>query len=1017
MKQFYSFITSISFMAFLLLALAFSMAIATFVESSYGTTAARALIYNAIWFELLWALFALNLVDNIFRYKLYTKKRVTLGIFHFSFLAILAGALLTRHVSYEGTMQIRENSGSNKMISSDTYFYARYKGEEKQESVRFSELTPGQFSADFSQNSENIEVHSAGFISGAEKRAVPSSKGTPMIDFVFASREQHGMKSFIFTKGEVMEVSGITTGFEAGKETDIRFFTEDDSLYMSSDYVIKGGAMAGQEMAEYFPGDTISVHNMFLYSAGEFRFLVRNYYPSAEITAVKSSSDTGEDAVIMRIKQEQTVRTVPVFGSRGLIPDTFEVVLGNDTLQMAYGAKYIFLPFSLFLKDFHFERYPGSDSPSSFSSEVDIINSNDKQAEIISMNDPLLYKGYKFFQSSYDRDEKGTILQVNHDLWGTSVTYSGYLLLVAGIFLSLFNRNSYFGKLIKRLREPVVTVVSLIILTCGISLNISAQNSATAGIPVIDKKIVIKFSELWVQGIDGRMEPVSTLNGEIIRKISRKSSLYGKSPDEIVLGMLVYPEMWRTVPLIRVSDETLANRLGISGKYISFRQLFDENGNYRLARDVNDAYNQNPAFRSRLEKEYIYLDERVRIYFMVFQRSVFRLFPTQDRDDKWYSPGAAADEYSGGDSVFVRNSFDQLIRSVSRQNFEESEMILDAINNFQIRYGRNILPDPLKKRVEILYNKVNPFERIFPFYLLTGFLLLLVLFINIFRLKELPVFLKRIFLIIIFLIFIIHTAGLTARWYISGHAPWSNGYESMVYVAWAVMLAGLLFSRRSLMVPGTAAFLSGIALFVAHLNWMNPEITNLVPVLKSYWLMFHVSIITSSYGFLGLSAFLGILVMILIIIRNPGNRQRVNIYIGQLTTINEISAIAGLYCLTVGTFLGAVWANESWGRYWGWDPKETWSLITIVIYSFIVHMRLIPSLKGIFNYNLASIVGFGSVLMTYFGVNYYLAGLHSYGQGGTVSGLNPLVPVIAVLIAAIMTVAYFKDVGYQKSIK
>jgi len=297
---------------------------------------------------------------------------------------------------------------------------------------------------------------------------------------------------------------------------------------------------------------------------------------------------------------------------------------------------------------------------------------------------------------------------------------------------------------------------------------------------------------------------------------------------------------------------------------------------------------------------------------------------------------------------------------------------------------------------------------------MSGFLLLFSLFINIFRLKQLAGWLKKLFYSVIGVLFLIHTAGLVARWYISGHAPWSNGYESMVYVAWAAMLAGLIFGKKYPMVIGTSAFLSGISLFVAHLSWMNPEITNLVPVLKSYWLTFHVSVITSSYGFLGLSAFLGILAMILIIIRNDTNKNTVNIFITQITTINEISLITGLYCLTIGTFLGAVWANESWGRYWGWDPKETWSLITIVIYSFISHMRLIPSLKGLYNYNLASVAGFGSILMTYFGVNYYLTGLHSYGRG-TASGISPVFLITLLFLAGLLFWAYLKDIRYQKN--
>jgi cytochrome c-type biogenesis protein CcsB len=193
---------------------------------------------------------------------------------------------------------------------------------------------------------------------------------------------------------------------------------------------------------------------------------------------------------------------------------------------------------------------------------------------------------------------------------------------------------------------------------------------------------------------------------------------------------------------------------------------------------------------------------------------------------------------------------------------------------------------------------------------------------------------------------------------------------------------------------------------------MNPEITNLVPVLKSYWLTIHVSVITSSYGFIGLSAFLGVLVLILVIVRRPSNESKVNVIMGQLTTINEMSAIAGLYFLTIGTFFGAVWANESWGRYWGWDPKETWSLITILIYSFIVHMRLIPRLRGTVNYNIASVLGFGSVLMTYFGVNYYLTGLHSYGQGSA-GKVSPLLPVLFAILAGIMIWAYYRDSEYE----
>jgi cytochrome c-type biogenesis protein CcsB len=466
------------------------------------------------------------------------------------------------------------------------------------------------------------------------------------------------------------------------------------------------------------------------------------------------------------------------------------------------------------------------------------------------------------------------------------------------------------------------------------------------------------------------------------------------------------------MPIVRVADKAVVAQLGAEDKYVSIESLFDEQGNYRIMEQVRAAYAKSPAFRNRVEKEYIYLDERVNICFMVFQGTMFNLYPRENRDDAWYTPGAVAQEYTDGDSIFVKSGFQLLLQSIAANQNEDAINILKALENFQLKYGGDLIPGENKRNLEILYNEVNPFKTIFPFYLLFSILLLLVLFINIFRQKPLPRFLKLGFTGVIALLFLVHTAGLALRWYISGHAPWSNGFESVVYVAWAAMLAGLVFGRKYPMVIGTAAFLSGIALFVAHLSWMNPEVTPLVPVLKSYWLTIHVSIITASYGFLGLSTFLGVMVMILFVMRNTSNTERVSGFIEQLTTINEMSATVGLYFLTFGTFLGGVWANESWGRYWGWDPKETWALITVVIYSFIVHMRLIPGLKGVFNYNFASILGFASVLMTYFGVNYYLSGLHSYGKG-VADGVNPAVPVSFALLAGLIIWAYIKDSKYE----
>jgi cytochrome c-type biogenesis protein CcsB len=241
----------------------------------------------------------------------------------------------------------------------------------------------------------------------------------------------------------------------------------------------------------------------------------------------------------------------------------------------------------------------------------------------------------------------------------------------------------------------------------------------------------------------------------------------------------------------------------------------------------------------------------------------------------------------------------------------------------------------------------------------------------------------------------------------------SNGYESMIFISWVTILAGFIFSRKSAFALSATAVLASMTLMVAHLSFMDPEITNLVPVLKSYWLTLHVSVITGSYGFLGLGAILGLITMILLALSNDKNRERIANTIDELTVINYKTLTLGLYFITIGTFLGAVWANESWGRYWGWDPKETWSLITIIIYSIVIHSRMIPGMKDIFTFNLISLFAFSSVLMTYFGVNYYLSGLHSYASGDPVP--VPSFVYIAVIVLTVLSfLAYTKYHRFKK---
>ena len=286
--------------------------------------------------------------------------------------------------------------------------------------------------------------------------------------------------------------------------------------------------------------------------------------------------------------------------------------------------------------------------------------------------------------------------------------------------------------------------------------------------------------------------------------------------------------------------------------------------------------------------------------------------------------------------------------------------------------------------MEIKYNKLGLFSKLVPLYLVLGLVLLIFAFINVVKPSFSMKWIMRIAWSIFTIGFVIHLVGLGIRWYIAGHAPWSNAYESIVTIAAATMIAGIIVARKSPFALAGAAILAGITMGVAHMNFINPEITNLVPVLKSYWLMIHVATIISGDGFFGLGSILSLLVLILYIMRGKEGNENIDRSIKELTNLSEMGLIIGLMLLTIGNFLGGVWANESWGRYWGWDSKETWAAVTILIYATVLHLRFIPALKSNFIFNVASTWAYFSVLMTYFGVNYYLSGLHSYAAGDPV---------------------------------
>ena len=348
--------------------------------------------------------------------------------------------------------------------------------------------------------------------------------------------------------------------------------------------------------------------------------------------------------------------------------------------------------------------------------------------------------------------------------------------------------------------------------------------------------------------------------------------------------------------------------------------------------------------------------------------SVLKVFPIpDDSNNKWVSyPELGEVDYGSEEmNTNIRNLLPAYISALMKGkesgDYSSADKLLEGFKILQKKYSANIMPSDSKIKAELAYNKSNVFKNLEYSYFVFGALLFIFLMAQIFSDNKFvrgAVFSLKI---IVILCFILHTGGLIARWYISGHAPWSDAYESIIYVSWATMLFGLIFGKKSDLTIAATAFVTAMLLWVSNLSFIDPAIGNLQPVLDSYWLMIHVAIIVASYGPFALGAILGIVSLLLMLFTTKNNKVKMDLNIKELTVINEMSLTVGLVMLTIGNFLGGMWANESWGRYWGWDPKETWALISIMVYAFIIHMRLVPGLRGRWFFNWIAILGLGSI--------------------------------------------------------
>ena len=1001
------FLFSTKFMLVLLILFPVAMGIGTFLESWYSTDAARIWIYNAWWFELLMLLLMVNFMGNIKKYNLLSKEKLSVLILHLSFIFILLGAFVTRYIGDEGVMPIRENNVSNTYLSEKTYLTVFVDGTEdgvpQRKTLKSYLLLSEHVNNDFTINddfySKDFSISYDDYKENVTEGLVLDPSGERYIKLVEAldgNRQDHYIK-----EGQVTSIQNILFSFNYYQKGAINVTSEAGEYYIESPFDGIYTIMSNQQSAELNKDKKQLLELRSLYQIPGFQFVfpepaLRGVF---EIVDAEVTDREVEDALYLKVNYNGKSEDVSLLGGRGYVNNPKKVTIDDLDFYLSYGSDEVQLPFSIKLNDFIAEKYPGTEnSYSSFKSKVTVEDDKIFDYDIF-MNNILNHKGYRFFQASFDPDEKGTVLSVNDDFWGTFITYAGYLLLFFSMTAIFFVGNTRFKFLAKQLNKKTSLIFFLLSSTILSAQSLDANLKTEFIDSIISESAISKdhansFGKIIIQDSGGRMKPANTFSSELLRKVSRSNSYNGLNSDQVLVSIMDNPGVWFNAPIVYIKSgqkgDTIKKIIGIDEKIkkaplVSF---FDSLGNYKLATNLEKAYLSNVP--SQIEKDIIELDRRVNLLYSALEGKIMRIFPVpNDINNKWISyPEISEYSYEGADSLYVNNVLNLYFQTlrVARQDqdYTQSEELLESIKGFQKKYGSKVMPSDFKVNSEVVYNKADIFNRLYKWYLFAGLGLLLILIFQIFYDNKFTSHLIKLFESLIITLFVFNTIGLAARWYIAGHAPWSDAYESIIFVAWATVIFGIIFGRKSYFTLASSTFVASIILSIANMNWLDPSIANLQPVLDSYWLMIHVAVIVGSYGPFAIGMILGIVTLFLTIIATKKNRKIFSRKLEELTIVNELSLTIGLVMLTIGNFLGGMWANESWGRYWGWDPKETWALISIMIYTAVLHLRIIPRLNNKWLFNLMSIISFAAIMMTYFGVNFYLVGLHSYASGDKV---------------------------------
>lgn len=642
------------------------------------------------------------------------------------------------------------------------------------------------------------------------------------------------------------------------------------------------------------------------------------------------------------------------------------------------GMKEEKLPFSLCLQKFEAKMHDGTNAVADYSSKFTVIDGGDKSEGEVSMNNIYSHRSYRLYQSSYDEDGKGSVLAINADPYGIPVTYTGYALLFISLVWMLFDPKGGYRKLLK---SPLLKKGALMIALILSMANIQTLHaeSATGNLQnaVLPKETAEKFGELHILYND-RICPVQTFALDFCKKIYGARSYQGLTAEQVLSGWVFYGNTWANEPFIKIKSGEMKTAMNLPD-YASLNTFFNrEMGGYTIGQYVQEYYNGQ---QDKFHQQAADIDGKIQIIMELREGISLKVLPytfiknvkaTKDHSfikagtTTWFSPvDKLPQAVEHQHALYIRNVFSLLNGDVKAGNTSRVNEFFVKMKKYQEVSSGNSLPTATQYKAERI-NNAFPFATIlFMANLTLGFIALFYTIYRMTKKKEIKV-LNIALPILLGVSFLALTFGLALRWIISGNVPMSNGYESMLTVAWFVMLISILMQLRIRIVMVFGFLISGFFLLVSHINQMDPAIGQMMPVLNSPLLSIHVSIIMMSYALLSLTFICGIMGICL---RSHGE---------ELQALSRIFLYPALTTMGFGIFIGAIWANVSWGNYWSWDSKETWALITFMIYAVVVHTQSLPVFRKPLVYHIYITLAFLSIAMTYFGVNYFLTGMHSY---------------------------------------